>query len=75
MQSTGLLVSSWPIVLGCDASGTVVEIGEGVKKFAVGDGVFGCTRLGVPGYSIFQEFVSSDDDSIDIKLTSEVLDG
>lgn len=50
MQSTGLLVSSWPIVLGCDASGTVVEIGEGVKKFAVGDGVFGCTRLGVPGY-------------------------
>lgn len=58
MQSTGLLVTSWPIVLGCDASGEVVEIGEGVNKFKVGDHIFGCTRLGIEGYATFQEYVS-----------------
>lgn len=58
MQTSGLLVSSWPIVLGCDASGIVVEVGENVGQlFQVGDQVAGCTRLGVPGFSTFQEFV------------------
>jgi hypothetical protein len=50
-----------PIVLGCDASGTVVEVGEGVSKFKVGDAIFGCTRLGVKGYGTFQEFVGDSD--------------
>jgi NADPH:quinone reductase-like Zn-dependent oxidoreductase len=62
MQSTGVLVTSWPIVLGCDASGIVVETGEGVTKFGKDGGaragVFGCTRLGIPGYCTFQEYVS-----------------
>ncbi len=53
-----MLVLSWPIVLGCDASGIVTELGEGVSKFKVGDKVFGCTRLGHAGYGTFQEFVS-----------------
>lgn len=57
MQGTGQLVAAWPIVLGCDASGTVVEIGEGVTKFKNGDAVFGCTVLGTPGHSTFQEYV------------------
>lgn len=52
-----MLVLSWPIVLGCDASGVVVEVGEDVSKFKVGDKVFGCTRLGHEGYGTFQEFV------------------
>jgi len=56
MQSTGVLVHAWPIVLGCDASGTVVSVGSAVTKFKEGDGVFGCTRLGVPGYGTFQEY-------------------
>ncbi|KFY55512.1 hypothetical protein V496_06974 [Pseudogymnoascus sp. VKM F-4515 (FW-2607)] len=56
MQGTGLLVTAWPIVLGCDASGTVVEVGEGVTKFKRGDAVFGCTTLGTPGHSTFQEY-------------------
>ena len=58
MQGTGLMVSSWPIVLGCDASGIVVETGENAKEhFQLGDQVAGCTRLGEPGHGTFQEFV------------------
>lgn len=57
MQQTGMLVTHWPIVLGCDASGVVVEVGEGVKRFKTGDGVFGCTNLGTPSCGTFQEFV------------------
>jgi len=55
------LVTAWPIVLGCDASGTVAEMGEGVSKFKVGDSVFGCTRLGLPGYGTFQEYFLMDE--------------
>lgn len=57
-MQNGLLVEGWPIVLGCDASGVVVEVGEEVTKFQVGAGVFGCVRVGFPGYMTFQEFVS-----------------
>lgn len=54
----GLLVSSWPIVLGCDSSGVVVEVGkEAESHFKEGDRVCGCTRLGEPGYGTFQEYV------------------
>lgn len=52
-----MLVDSWPVVLGCDAGGVVVELGPGASKFKIGDEVCGCTRLGVPGYSTFQEYV------------------
>ena len=54
---TGMMITSFPIVLGADASGIVVEVGESVTKFKIGDAVFGCTVLGTPGYSPFQEFV------------------
>jgi NADPH:quinone reductase-like Zn-dependent oxidoreductase len=57
----GLLVSSFPIVLGCDASGVVVEAGkEAESHFKVGDRVCGCTRLGEPGYGTFQEYFLMD---------------
>jgi NADPH:quinone reductase-like Zn-dependent oxidoreductase len=54
-------VTAWPVVVGCDASGVVVEVGEGATKFKEGDKVYGCTRLGVPGYATFQEYVSQPD--------------
>ena len=57
-MQNGLLVEKWPIVLGCDASGIVVATGEDVTKFKVGDGAFGCTRIGFVGYMTFQEYVS-----------------
>ena len=61
MQGTGLLVTAWPIVLGCDASGVVIKVGDAAaSKFNVGDRVCGCTRLGVPGSSTFQEYFCMD---------------
>lgn len=59
MQSTGMMITQFPIVLGCDASGVVIEVGEDVTKFKKGDGIFGCTVLGVPGHATFQEYVCS----------------
>lgn len=41
MQMSGVLIHSWPMVIGCDASGVVVEVGDGVTKLKKGDGVFG----------------------------------
>ncbi len=61
MQSSGLMVTTWPIVLGCDASGVVVEVGNAAASdFKVGDRVCGCTRLGIPGHSTFQEYFCMD---------------
>ncbi len=58
MQMTGALTKSFPVVLGCDAGGVVEEVGSDAQsKFKVGDEVCGCTRLGHPGYSAWQEFV------------------
>ncbi|KAI9884449.1 MAG: hypothetical protein M1823_003774 [Watsoniomyces obsoletus] len=62
-QMAGFLVKSFPVVLGCDAGGVIVEVGnEAQSKFKVGDEVCGCTRLGHPGYSAWQEFHLMDAD-------------
>lgn len=54
-----MLVTGWPFVVGCDAAGVVVDVGANAgSKFKVGDEVCGCTRLGTPGHSPAQEFVS-----------------
>ena len=65
MQQIGLMVQSWPIVLGCDASGVVLESGSPNSRFqyvgGVPQGIFGCTRLGFPGYGTFQEYFLMDE--------------
>lgn len=35
-QDAGLLIEKYPIIIGCDAAGTIVEVGEGVTRFTVG---------------------------------------
>ena len=62
MQHTGMLVTEWPIVLGCEASGVVLAVGADVKRFRPGDHVFGCSRLGVSAYATFQETFLMDED-------------
>ena len=65
MQQTGMLVESFPIVLGCDASGIVIGRGPDLTKFSydnkVPEGIFGCTRLGQPGYCTFQQYFLMDE--------------
>jgi NADPH:quinone reductase-like Zn-dependent oxidoreductase len=63
MSQYGILVLEWPFVLGCDASGVVVEAGEKAEKeygFKAGDYVCGCTRLGTKAYSTCQEYLLMD---------------
>ena len=40
IRAYGLYVEKYPAILGCDASGTVEEIGEGVNEFEKGDRVY-----------------------------------
>src|ERR1700753_3263279 len=63
MVDSGILVLSWPFIPGCDAGGVVVKAGKNAistlgTAFKEGDQVFGCTRLGSPGYSTYEEYVS-----------------
>lgn len=63
MSAYGLLVVDWPLVLGVDAGGIVVEVGKDASTkygFNAGDEVFGCTRLGSLGYSAGQEYFLMD---------------
>ncbi|KAI9830383.1 MAG: hypothetical protein M1826_004806 [Phylliscum demangeonii] len=60
-RNMGMLVDQWPAVLGCDAGGVVVDVGKDASaKFKKGDQVCGCTRLGVPGYTPYQEYFLMD---------------
>jgi NADPH:quinone reductase-like Zn-dependent oxidoreductase len=62
MQKYGILVLTWPAVIGCEAAGVVIEVGEGVTKFKLGDYAYGCTRLGNNPYSVFQDtFIMEED--------------
>ncbi|ETN40473.1 uncharacterized protein HMPREF1541_04750 [Cyphellophora europaea CBS 101466] len=58
MIDYGQLVDEWPVTLGADGSGKVVELGENAGKygFEVGDYVFGCVRLGKKGHGQGQEY-------------------
>ncbi|KAF2167052.1 hypothetical protein M409DRAFT_54266 [Zasmidium cellare ATCC 36951] len=59
----GLLVQSWPVGLGCDAAGIVVDAGKNAAKkhgFKAGDHVFGCTRPGDIRYATGNEYFLMD---------------
>lgn len=37
IRDSGRFVTKWPVILGCDASGVIAKVGEGVTNFVVGD--------------------------------------
>ena len=39
IQELGMWITEFPTILGCEAAGTVEELGEGVSSFATGDRV------------------------------------
>ena len=40
VQSYGLFVEQWPVILGFDGAGIVADVGANVTKFAKGDRVY-----------------------------------
>jgi len=55
MIDDGHRVASWPLVAGLDGAGVIEDIGDKVKKFAVGDEVLALFTPGDRGGS-FQKF-------------------
>lgn len=46
IQDSGLFIQNWPMVIGCDVAGEIVEVGSDVKDLKKGDRVLGhCTSL------------------------------
>lgn len=39
VQDSGIFIKDWPIVLGCDVAGEIVEVGSSVKHLQKGDRV------------------------------------
>lgn len=59
----GILVQSWPVGLGCDAAGIVVDAGKnaaGKYGFKAGDHVFGCTRPADIKYATVNQYFLMD---------------
>ncbi|TKA76528.1 hypothetical protein B0A55_05668 [Friedmanniomyces simplex] len=43
MYKKGMLIQSWPTVIGCDVAGTVTAIGTSVTRFKPGDRILACS--------------------------------
>jgi NADPH:quinone reductase-like Zn-dependent oxidoreductase len=58
----GMIVDTWPVVIGADGVGVVVELGSNAASFgwSVGDYVIGCNRLGVKAHGSAAEFFLKD---------------
>ncbi|KXJ85998.1 chaperonin 10-like protein [Microdochium bolleyi] len=57
VRDTGMLIQSWPAILGFDGAGVVVEVGSNfASKFQPGDRVFFQGVLGKNDSSTFQEY-------------------
>jgi NADPH:quinone reductase-like Zn-dependent oxidoreductase len=54
----GVYEYEFPVILGKDFAGRVVELGEGVTEFAVGDRVFGVVMRPTLGQGGFAEYVA-----------------
>jgi len=61
----GLLKPTKIKILGCDITGRVEAVGKNIKKFRVGDEVFG--DLSGCGFGGFAEYVSADENALTLK--------
>ena len=55
MQHNGILITSWPAIIGSDVSGIVISTGPDCKKLNKGDYIYGCVPVGLNKFSPFQE--------------------
>lgn len=55
MQHTGILITSFPAVIGSDVSGIVLSTGPDCTKLKEGDYIYGCVPVGLSEFSPFQE--------------------
>ncbi|KAF4631187.1 hypothetical protein G7Y89_g6945 [Cudoniella acicularis] len=59
IQKLGIIINSYPAILGCDAAGIVEEVGSDINDFKPGDHVIGATKPlpgGIYKYSGFQQY-------------------
>lgn len=62
----GRIKEEQPLILGWDISGEVIEVGSNVRKFKVGDNVFGMVNF--PGHGkAYAEFVACPSDHLSLK--------
>lgn len=61
------LPHEFPLIPGWDVSGSVVEVGQNVKHFKIGDEVFAYCRKPIVQWGTYAEFVSFDADNIALK--------
>ncbi|MCJ1341139.1 hypothetical protein MMC09_006435 [Bachmanniomyces sp. S44760] len=60
IQKVGIIIDTYPAILGCDIAGEVTEIGSGITDFKIGDRVIGQAQPfpgGIYKYAAFQEYV------------------